>query len=99
MIESAGLACRQSTETEALKHNPSREAEVFPMVRPVVEKMAMIVKNSGGPAVKQPMIFVGGTVNFTDSVATFSNVLRMPVYKPTFPQYITPLGIAMADHD
>ncbi|EHM01237.1 putative ethanolamine utilization protein EutJ [Lentilactobacillus parafarraginis F0439] len=89
----------ESSAAEALKRDASREAEIFPLIRPVVEKMATIVKNTVGADIKQPVIVVGGAVNFADFVPTFSDVLGVPVYKPTFPQYITPLGIAMDDHD
>ncbi|GHP14278.1 ethanolamine utilization protein EutJ [Lentilactobacillus fungorum] len=88
-----------SDDAELLKRDPDKEPEVFPVIRPVVEKMATIVKDSVGNSIKQPVVVVGGAINFKDFIPAFSKVLGMPAYKTVFPQFITPLGIAMYDHD
>lgn len=88
-----------SDDAELLKRDPEKEDEVFPVIRPVVEKMATIVKDSVGSSIKQPVVVVGGAINFKSFIPAFSKVLGIPAYKTAFPQFITPLGIAMYDHD
>ncbi|CAM2788146.1 ethanolamine utilization protein EutJ [Levilactobacillus brevis] len=95
----AGYFHISSEEAEALKRDSKRETEVFSIVRPVVEKMAMIVLNATKIPTNEPVIVVGGAINFTDFVTTFSKTLKMLAQKPEFPQFVTPLGIAMYDHD
>lgn len=86
----------ENDAAEKLKRDQSREEEVYPLIEPVVEKMATIVKRLGSQ-VEDPVIVVGGATNFTDFVKTFAKVLGRPVYKPLYPQFVTPLGIAMCD--
>lgn len=83
-------------EAEKLKRDKTREQEVFLTVKPVVEKMAAIVKKLE-PLVEDPVIVVGGATNFKDFVTVFEKELHRPVYKPLYPQFVTPLGIAMFD--
>ncbi|QLL69139.1 ethanolamine utilization protein EutJ [Lactobacillus sp. 3B(2020)] len=83
-------------EAEKLKRDKAKEKEVFGTIKPVVEKMASIVKKLE-PEVEDPVIVVGGATNFEDFVKTFEKELRHKVYKPAYPQFVTPLGIAMFD--
>ncbi len=59
----------------------------------------MITKTAVTTEVKQPVIVVGGAINFKQFIPTFSKTLTLPAYKPDFPQFVTPLGIAMYDHE
>ena len=81
---------------EKLKRDKDREEEVYMVIRPVVEKMATIVEKLGSQ-VEDPVIVVGGATNFTEFTTTFSKVLGRKVYKPLYPQFLTPLGIALCD--
>ena len=58
--------------------------------------MAAIVQNMGAEVI-DPVIVVGGATNFTEFTTTFSKTLKRKVYKPLYPQFVTPLGIAMFD--
>lgn len=87
----------KNEEAEKLKRNKGREEEVYTVIRPVVEKMATIVEKLGSQ-VEDPVIVVGGATNFTEFTTTFSKVLGRKVYKPLYPQFVTPLGIALCDH-
>ncbi|KRM28750.1 MULTISPECIES: ethanolamine utilization protein EutJ [Limosilactobacillus] len=87
----------KNEEAEKLKRNKDREEEVYTVIRPVVEKMATIVEKLGSQ-VEDPVIVVGGATNFTEFTTTFSKVLGRKVYKPLYPQFVTPLGIALCDH-
>lgn len=86
----------KNEEAEKLKRDKSREEEVYSVIRPVVEKMASIVEKLGAK-VEDPIIVVGGATNFDEFTTTFSKVLGRKVYKPLYPQFVTPLGIAMCD--
>ncbi|MCH5384456.1 ethanolamine utilization protein EutJ [Limosilactobacillus reuteri] len=86
----------KNDEAEKLKRNKDKESEVYAVVKPVVEKMAAIVQNMGVEII-DPVIVVGGATNFTEFTTTFSKDLKRKVYKPLYPQFVTPLGIAMFD--
>lgn len=95
----AGYHHIPADEAELIKRDPNREDEVFSIIRPVVDKMATIARDTGETPVKEPIIVVGGAINFKDFVKAFSKTLKLPAYKPEYPQFVTPLGIAMYDHD
>ncbi|WP_225351210.1 ethanolamine utilization protein EutJ [Levilactobacillus spicheri] len=84
---------------EQAKRDRTQETEVFATVRPVVEKMAAITATTTQGQPQQPVIVVGGAINFDEFIATFSKTLGAPAYKPDFPQFVTPIGIAMYDKD
>ena len=86
----------KNDEAEKLKRNKNKESEVYAVIKPVVEKMAAIVQNMGVEII-DPVIVVGGATNFTEFTTTFSKDLKRKVYKPLYPQFVTPLGIAMFD--
>lgn len=83
-------------EAEKLKRNKKKEDEVFMVIRPVVEKMASIL-TSLGSLVTSPIIVVGGATNFSDFESAFSSVVGESVLKPKYPEFVTPLGIALFD--
>ncbi len=93
----AGNQHVKADEAELMKRDPANEDEVFGVIRPVVEKMATITKTAVKTGVEQPVIVVGGAINFKDFIPTFSKTLKLPAYKPDYPQFVTPLGIAMFD--
>ena len=77
-------------EAEAYKRNAT--------IRPVVEKMAAISKRAlqeGGYEKGTPIVVVGGASNFEEFTKTFSQYIGLPVDKPLYPEFVTPLGIAM----
>lgn len=85
-------------EAEVLKRDASREREVYPLVRPVVEKMATISADAlvaGKYRKNGPVYVVGGATNFTEFADTFKKVLGREVIKPLYPEFVTPLGIAL----
>jgi len=84
-------------QAEAFKRDTTKELEVFATIRPVVEKMAAITRTAMQGQPQEPVIVVGGAINFKDFIKTFSQALGTPASKPDFPQYVTPIGIAMYD--
>lgn len=85
-------------DAEAYKKDAVNQAEVFSLIRPVVEKMATISKQAletGGYEPGMPIVVVGGATNFDEFESTFSKCLGKPVFKPLHPEFVTPLGIAI----
>jgi len=86
-------------EAEKLKRDKQKEKDNFLVIQPVVEKMAEITRRALEKAEEHsdyPIYLVGGASNFSDFSSTFSNYLNRTVIKPDFPQFVTPIGIAMS---
>lgn len=82
-------------EAELAKRDPAQEHNVFPVVKPVVEKMAAIVKNYLKDYPVEEVYVVGGACCFTQFESVFEKYLGVPVIKPAAPLLVTPLGIAV----
>ncbi|GAA0721173.1 ethanolamine utilization protein EutJ [Clostridium malenominatum] len=82
-------------EAEKLKRDNKREQEVFPIIKPVVERMASIVKNHISGYEVNKIYLVGGACSFNDFEKTFERELGIATLKPVDPLLVTPLGIAM----
>lgn len=80
---------------EALKTNPDQQKQLYPTVRPVMEKVAAITqKHLAGYSV-DAVYLVGGTCKFPRMAETMKAYLDLPVILPGDPLFITPMGIAM----
>ena len=84
-------------EAEELKTDSNRSREVLPIVRPVIEKIASIV----GPCLKEfkdltEVCLVGGTCELEGFAEIVQNSINLKAFRPEFPQFITPLGIALS---
>ncbi|WP_206460692.1 ethanolamine utilization protein EutJ [Anaerovorax sp. IOR16] len=91
----AGFNKSTIEEAESLKKDHFQEKDIFPVVKPVVEKMASIIKNYiDGFDVKQIYV-VGGACCFSDFEKVFEKFIGIPTVKPIEPLLVTPLGIAM----
>jgi len=82
-------------EAEELKKDPKRQAEILTIVRPVVQKMASIVKKHIEGRDVSGIYLVGGTCCLKDMEKVMEKELGVPVHKPANPFLVTPLGIAM----
>lgn len=82
-------------EAEALKKDTAKEDEVFPVVKPVVEKMATIVQRFVIGHDVSNIYVVGGACCFTEFESVFEKILHLPTWKPNDCLFVTPLGIAM----
>ncbi|MCI7472380.1 MAG: ethanolamine utilization protein EutJ [Clostridiales bacterium] len=82
-------------EAEAAKRDPAQESRVYPVVKPVVEKMASIVGRYLKDYPVDEIYVVGGACCFTQFEQTFEKCLGTPVIKPAAPLLVTPLGIAV----
>lgn len=91
----AGALGVSPEEAELLKRDPAKEAEVFPLVRPVAEKMASIVKGFVEGRDVQTIHLVGGACSFQGFDQVFRSVLGLDIRKSAEPLLVTPFGIAM----
>lgn len=82
-------------EAEELKKDTTKQHEIFPIIKPVVEKMATIVKNSvRGYDVKEIYV-VGGASCFDGFEEVFEKEIGIKTIKTNDPLLVTPLGIAI----
>lgn len=84
---------------EELKVNPAEQKRLFPIIRPVMEKVGDIVSRHvriSQVEVKQ-LTLVGGTCNFPGMAEVVAEYTGLPTFVPQRPEFVTPVGIAMND--
>ncbi|XVG98611.1 ethanolamine utilization protein EutJ [Eubacteriales bacterium KG127] len=82
-------------EADKYKMNVKNHREIFPIVKPVIEKIATIIeKIIEGHEVKE-IYLVGGSSCLTGIENLIQSILGIPTYKPENPMFITPIGIAL----
>ncbi len=81
-------------EAEELKRDKAKERDVFPIIRPVVQKMASIVKRFLTDYEVDRVYVVGGASCFQDFEETFEKELGITTVKTNDAMLVTPLGIA-----
>lgn len=83
-------------EAEEIKKNTKKQDETFPLIKPVVSKMASIVKRFIEEEKRDvPAIYlVGGACCFDEFEKVFEKEIGIPCYKANVPLLVTPLGIA-----
>jgi len=85
-------------EAEALKKDPAQQSRLFPIVRPVMEKMGSIVERHLRGASVKKIVLVGGTPLFPRIAEVIETVTGLPTQVVGNPLFVTPLGIAMHDN-
>ncbi|MDF2874853.1 MAG: ethanolamine utilization protein EutJ family protein [Sporomusa sp.] len=85
-------------EAELLKRDTAQHRKIMPVVLPVVEKMATVVKNMLAGKTEfddYPVYVVGGTAYLQGFETEFGKAFGRKVHVPPHPLLVTPLGIAM----
>lgn len=82
-------------EAETMKMNPENHKMVFPIVKPVIEKMASIVQRHIDTKETEVIYLCGGTCCLTGIEKVFEKQIGIPTIKPDDPFLVTPTGIAM----
>ena len=82
---------------EALKKDPAEQSRLFPVVRPVMEKMGTIVERNIRGANAKTIILVGGTSIFPGIDTVIQEVTGLPTRIAPSPLFVTPVGIALHD--
>ena len=90
----AGAYGKDFMEAEIYKREPSHHKELIPVLKPVIEKVAAIIKqHCMGYDVKE-IYLVGGTCCLEGIETIIEKYVQIPTYKPQNPMFVTPLGIA-----
>ncbi len=83
-------------EAELIKRDPSKDKDIFPMVSPVVDKMAYLVQGFVRDYDVENLYLVGGATSFTDFEKRFESIVRIPTFKAEEALLVTPYGIALS---
>jgi ethanolamine utilization protein EutJ len=94
LVLAGSLGC-SFEEAERIKKDPRQEMLVFPVVKPVIEKMASIVSRFMEGYEVDVIYVVGGACSFKKFEEVFEKVTGVKTIKPKEPLLVTPLGIAM----
>ena len=74
-----------------------RSREILPIVHPVIEKIAGIVASYLKPFQDLTGVcLVGGTCELEGFTEVAQKYLNLETFRPEYPQFITPLGIALS---
>ncbi len=85
-------------EAEQLKTTPSEQARLFPLLRPVMEKVASITARHVRGWNVPSITLVGGTSAFPGMAEVVQNYTGIPTRVAPHPMFVTPVGIALYDH-
>jgi len=84
-------------QAEEVKMDRQRSREILPIVHPVIEKIASIVASYLQPFDDLTKVcLVGGTCELEGFTEVAQQSLNLETFRPKFPGFITPLGIALS---
>ena len=91
----AGSTGSTFEEAEAMKKDPKEQTRLFPVIRPVMEKVGTIVRRHIAGHKIDKIYLVGGTCAYPGMDQVIQEVTGIETLLPGNPLFITPLGIAM----
>jgi ethanolamine utilization protein EutJ len=96
-LENGAIVDVGGEEAEEIKTDRQKNREILPIVRPVIEKIASIVE----ACLQQfndltGVCLVGGTCELEGFTEIVQKTLRIRTFRPEYPQFTTPLGIALS---
>lgn len=91
----AGATGTTFEEAEALKKNPNEQTRLFPVIRPVMEKVASIINRHIEGHRVDTLYLVGGTCAYPGMDKVIAEMTGIETVLPGNPLFVTPLGIAM----
>jgi ethanolamine utilization protein EutJ len=91
----AGALDIEFEEAEALKKDDGQHRRLFPIVRPVMEKIGTIIAGHVAGHPVDTIYLVGGTVCFSGIDRVVEEVTGIKTVIPGHPLFVTPLGVAM----
>ena len=91
----AGSTGMTFEEAEALKKNPSEQTRLFPVIRPVMEKVGSIINRHIAGYQVDKLYLVGGTCAYPGMDKVIAEATGIETILPGNPLFVTPLGIAM----
>ncbi|MBE7556900.1 MAG: ethanolamine utilization protein EutJ [Anaerolineales bacterium] len=93
----AGALKLEFEQAEALKKDTRQHRRLFPVVRPVMEKVGTIVARHIAAHPVETIYLVGGTACFSGIERVVQEVTGVKTVIPGHPLFVTPLGVAMHD--
>jgi ethanolamine utilization protein EutJ len=91
----AGSTGTSFEEAEEMKKDPKEQQRLFPVIRPVMEKVGAIInRHIRGHRVDR-IYLVGGTCAYPGMVEVIQEYTGVETILPGNPLFVTPLGIAM----
>ncbi len=81
---------------EEYKRQPKNHRELFPVVRPVMDKISSIIAKATSGYDVDAIVLVGGSSCFTGIEEVIEKNTGIHTYKPKNPLFVTPLGIALS---
>ncbi len=91
----AGALGIEFEEAEKIKKMADNYQRLFPLVRPVMEKVGTIVARHVAAHAVEAIYLVGGTACFPGIDKVVEEVTGIRTFIPGFPLFVTPLGTAM----
>jgi ethanolamine utilization protein EutJ len=91
----AGATGTSFEAAEALKKDPQQQTRLFPIIRPVMEKVASIVTRHMQDYAVDRIYLVGGTCAYPGMAQVIEEYTGIQTVLPGNPLFVTPLGIAM----
>jgi ethanolamine utilization protein EutJ len=85
-------------QAEVLKIDPEKQPALFPVVKPVLEKVASIVARHIEGYHAPQIALVGGTSAFYKAAEVVEEYTGIPTWVPDHPALVTPIGMAMHNH-
>lgn len=84
-------------EAERLKLDPLQQPRLFPLIRPVMEKVGSIINRHLNGYSADQILLVGGACAFPGMAGVIQDYTGRPTRLAAHPMLVTPLGIAMHD--
>lgn len=84
-------------QAEMLKTSPAEQTRLFPVVRPVMEKVGSIIQRHTTGRNVPSITLVGGTSAFPGMADVIANYTGIPTQTASRPLFVTPLGMALHD--
>ncbi len=81
-------------EGHIFKRDPANHKEILPVLKPVIEKVSMIISQHIAGYQVDSISLVGGTCCLAGIEDIIEKKTGVPTYKPADPMFVTPLGIA-----
>jgi len=91
----AGATGKTFEEAEVLKKNPNEQTRLFPIIRPVMEKVGSIINQHIDSRKVDKLYLVGGTCSYPGMDKVIEEYTGIETVLPGNPLFVTPLGIAM----
>ncbi len=91
----AGATGSTFEEAEQMKKDSREQTRLFPVIRPVMEKVGTIVRRHISGRKVERIYLVGGTCAYPGMEQVIQEITGVETILPGNPLFITPLGIAM----